>query len=238
MSALLNSITSGRIHNRIILVLHMIVLAAAIALIGLITYDTVCNISFLADPFYLECQFWICLLFIADIVIEWILSPHKWHYICTNILFLIVSIPYLNIIEHFNIQLSHEVLYLLRFVPMLRAGYVLMIVLKALSTDKISSMFTAYITLLVATIYFGSLMFFVEEHFVNPGVGTYWSALWWAFMDMTTAGSSINPITSTGKVIGGILSAEGLILFPVFTVYITHAITQRNPTPKPEQPAS
>lgn len=208
----------------------MLVLAGAIAMIGLITYDTVRNISFLADPFYLKCQFWICLLFMADIIIEWLMSPRKWHYICANILFIIVSIPYLNLIEHFHLTLSGEVQYLLRFVPMLRAGYVLVIVLKALSTDKISSMFTAYLTLLIATIYFGSLMFFVEEHFVNPGVDTYWSALWWAFMDMTTAGSSINPITSTGKVIGGILSAEGLILFPVFTVYITHALTQRTTT--------
>jgi hypothetical protein len=41
---------------------------------------------------------------------------------------------------------------------------------------------------------------------------------------MTTAGSSIEAITTTGKVLNVILSAGGLILFPVFTVYITNAI--------------
>ena len=217
-------------YKRTIMGLHMIVLAGAIALIGLITYDTVRNISFIADPFYMRCQFWICLIFLGDILAELVLAPKKRLYICSNILFILVSIPYLNILAHYHIELSGEIQYLIRFIPMFRAGYVLTIVIKALSSDRVSSLFMAYITLLVSTIYFGSLMFFVAEHYVNPDVGTYWEALWWAFMDMTTAGSNINPITPAGKVIGTILSAEGLILFPVFTVYIMHALTQTGST--------
>ena len=49
-------------------------------------------------------------------------------------------------------------------------------------------------------------------------------------MQMTTCGSSISPITPTGKVIGVVLSAEGLILFPVFTVYFTHAFARNHST--------
>lgn len=225
-------------HKRTIMTLHLIVLTGAIALIGLITYDTIRNISFIANPLYVRCQFWICLVFLGDILIEGILSHNKWQYIRSNILFILVSIPYLNIFEFYHIHLSGEVQYLMRFIPMFRAGYVLAIVIEAFSTDRISSLFKAYITLLVSTVYFGSLMFFVAEHFVNPSVGTYWDALWWAFMDMTTAGSSINPMTPTGKVLGTILSAEGLILFPVFTVYIMHAITRNAPASQTTSGAS
>ncbi|WP_303744439.1 potassium channel family protein, partial [uncultured Muribaculum sp.] len=122
---------------------------------------------------------------------------------------------------------SPEMLYLVRFIPMIRAAYVLAIVLGVLSTDKISSMFAAYVGLLITTVYFASLMFFIEEHYVNPGVTTFWSSLWWAFMDVTTVGCNINAITPTGKVLAVILAAEGLILFPVFTVYITNAMTRK-----------
>ncbi|MDE6490794.1 MAG: potassium channel family protein, partial [Muribaculaceae bacterium] len=139
-------------------------------------------------------------------------------------------IPYLSIISHYDLHLSGELQYLLRFIPMLRAAYVLALVTGVLSANRISSLFSAYMALLIATLYFGSLMFFIEEHHVNPGVDTYWSALWWAIMDMTTTGSSINPVTTTGKVLGVVLAAEGLILFPVFTVYITNALTRKNKT--------
>ncbi len=97
-------------------------------------------------------------------------------------------------------------------------------------------MFGAYIIMLVATLYFLSLMFYVEEHTVNPGVTDYWEALWYSVMQMTTCGSSINPVTPTGKVLGVVLSAEGLILFPVFTVYFTHAFGRTRPDGKTTAP--
>lgn len=109
---------------------------------------------------------------------------------------------------------------------MIRAGYVLAIVMGVLSNNKISGLFSTYIGLLIATVYFASLMFFIEEHYINPGVPTYWAALWWAFMDVTTVGCNINAITPTGKVLAVVLGAEGLILFPIFTVYITNALTR------------
>ncbi len=208
--------------------LHILVLLASIGLIVLISHDCFRNVSFLANPTYMKIQFWICLFFILDVLVEFFFSLKKWRYILTHLFFLIVSIPYLNIISYFNIEMSPECQYIVRFIPMIRAAYVLTIVLGILSTDKISSLFTAYVGLLFATVYFASLMFFIEEHYINPGVTTYWSALWWAFMDVTTVGCNINAITPTGKVLAVILSAEGLILFPVFTVYITNALTRKS----------
>ncbi len=155
------------------------------------------------------------------------MSPKKLKFLISNLFFILVSIPYLSIIKHYDITLNGEFEYILRFIPMLRAAYVLALVTGLFTANRISSLFTSYMALLVATLYFGSLMFFIEEHTVNPGVNTYWSALWWAIMDMTTTGSSINPMTPTGKALGVILAAEGLILFPVFTVYITNALTKR-----------
>lgn len=213
-------------RKRFLTILHILVLIGSLVLIIFISYDCFRNISFLASPTYMKVQLYICLFFIADVVIEFFLSEKKWKYFYTHLFFLIVSIPYLNIIHYLDISLSPEMEYLIRFIPMIRAAYVLTIVLGVLSTDKISSLFTAYLGLLIATVYFASLLFFIEEHYVNPGVTTYWSALWWSFMDVTTVGCNINAITPTGKVLAVILAAEGLIMFPIFTVYITNALTK------------
>ena len=82
--------------------------------------------------------------------------------------------------------------------------------------------------LLLATVYFASLAFFVLEHKVNPLVTDYGDALWWAFMDVTTVGSNIVAMTTTGRVLSVLLAALGMMMFPIFTVYITNLIQQSN----------
>lgn len=212
-------------QKRLLLALHLSVLAGSIILIFFISFDTFQNISFIESQRYLNAQFWICMLFIFDIVVEFIISPRKWHYTLTHIFFLIIAIPYLNILDYYNVTLSPEFHYVIRFIPMLRAAYVLAIITGALSNNRVSSMFIAYIALLLTIVYFSSMMFFVEEHKINPDITSYGQALWWSIMCMTTAGSYIGEYTITGKILSVILSGGGLILFPVFTVYITHAVT-------------
>ena len=236
-----------RWQKEVLLWLHIAVLAASVALITFISYDTFRNVSFLENQRYLHFQFWICLLFIADIIVEIIITPSKWHYIVTHIFFILIAIPYINVLEFFNVEISGEMMYFLRFIPMLRAAYVLAIITGALSSNRISSMFIAYIALLLTIVYFSSMMFYVEEHKVNPDCTSYPQALWWSIMCMSTAGSYIGEYTLIGKILSVILSAGGIILFPVFTVYITHAVAgtpdddlirrrESNP-PAPQTPA-
>ena len=214
-----------RWQQRTLLGLHLAVLAGSIALIAFISYDTFRNVSFIENQRYLQAQFWICMLFLVDIVVEFIVSPRRWHYILTHIFFLILSVPYINILDYYGVELSGEMMYVIRFIPMLRAAYVLAIITGALTTtNRVSSMFIAYIALLLTILYFASMMFFVEEHKINPDCTSYPQALWWAIMSMTTAGCYIGEYTVTSKILSVILSGGGLILFPVFTVYITHAV--------------
>lgn len=217
------SLSPGK--RRLLTSLHLLVLVASVVLILVISWDTFHNMSFVADPFYRRIQYWICLFFLFDIVAEWIISEHKLRYLWQNLLFIAVSVPYLTVIQRLHLHVAEPLEYVLRFIPMLRAAYVLGMVTGAFSSNKMTSLFSAYMALLLATLYFGSLMFYISEQPVNPGVTCYWDALWWAIMDMTTCGSSINALTPTGEVLGVVLAAEGLILFPVFTVYITNALT-------------
>ncbi len=215
------------LRRRLLPVLHILVLGGALGLIAYITYDTMLNVSFVTSEQYLKVQMWICLFFEIEIFAEWMLSPRKLHFLLRNLVFIIVCIPYTTILHHLGIHIDGQVAYLLRFVPMIRAAYVLAITWDIMSKNWITSMFGGYIIMRVATLYFLSLMFYVEESPVNSGVYNYWQSLWYSVMQMTTCGSNVNPVTATGKAIGVVLSAEGLILFPVFTVYFTHAFARQ-----------
>ena len=47
-------------------------------------------------------------------------------------------------------------------------------------------------------------------------------------MNLVTVGSNITPVTVSGKVIGVILPITGMIIFPLFTVYLTNYVTQNS----------
>ena len=75
---------------------------------------------------------------------------------------------------------------------------------------------------------FLNLAFYVMEHGSNPLVKGYGDALWWAFMDVTTVGSNIIAVTVTGRVLSVLLAALGMMMFPIFTVYVTSLVERRN----------
>lgn len=218
-------------ESRTLLAIHLFVIVLAALLIGYITYDALNNISFISSQGYLKAQFWICILFILSIVAEMVIKRNftTWEWI-SHFLFLIICVPYLSIIVHYDIEISPRVHYFLRFVPIIRAVYALSIVTGAMSKSWIKGLFFSYLMILVASIYFGSMMFYLEEHYVNAAVTDYWTALYWACMDLTTCGSAINAITPIGKILAVVLAAEGLMLFPVFCVYVTDAVTHSKPT--------
>lgn len=204
--------------------MHILVIIAAALLILIITRDTFENISFLSESQYLKFQFWICLVFMVEIIVDFIFEAKKWSRRLVGILFFILCLPFANIINYFHLHVSGEIFFVLRLLPMLRATYIIVQVTGTIKTGTMTNLFKAYIILFVVVVYFSSLMFYVEEHPVNAGVDTYWSALWWTIMTLTTAGCYITEVTTAGKILSVVLSGGGLILFPVFTVYVANAV--------------
>lgn len=208
--------------------MHVLILLLSLFLVISISIDTFKNIQFYTQTSYLKIQLWICLFFLFDFFLEFFLSKDKMRYVRTHFIFFLVAIPYQNIISYFHIQFSGEVMYFIRFIPLVRGGYALAIVVGWLSYNKASGLFISYITMLFATVYFSSLIFYVLEHKVNTGVVNYWDALWWAFMDVTTVGSNIIAVTATGRVLSVLLAALGMMMFPIFTVYVTSLVQDAN----------
>lgn len=208
--------------------LHILILLLSLFLVVSISIDTFEGIPFYTQATYMRVQFWICVFFLFDFGLEFALSKKKWKYFRTHFIFLLVAIPYQSIINYAGWTFSPEVTYMIRFIPLVRGGYALAIVVGWLTYNRASSLFVSYITMLFATVYFASLAFYVVEHKVNALVTGYGDALWWAFMDVTTVGSNIVAVTPTGRVLSVLLAALGMMMFPVFTVYVTSLVERRN----------
>ena len=208
--------------------LHIFVLLLSIFLIVSISIDTFKNIAFWKQPAFMKVQFWICIIFLLDFFIEFFLAEKKWHYIWTHLFFFIVSIPYLAIFHYFGWKFSPQVTYIIQYIPLVRGGYALAIVVGWFTYNRATGLFFTYLFTLVSTVYFASLVFFMFEHSVNPLVVDYYSALWWAAMDVTTVGSNIEAVTPIGRILSVALAALGMMMFPIFTVYVTNIIQQHN----------
>lgn len=216
----------------IVMILHVFIMLLSVFLIAIISIDTFKNEAFYQEPKFQKWQFWICIVFMLDFFVELFLADNKWQYLKTHIIFFFVSIPYQTIVYkfgyHYGLHLSNEVAYLIRYMPLIRGGYALAIVVNWFTYNKASGLFFTYLITLFSTVYFASLTFFLFEFNVNPLVHNYEDALWWAFMDVTTVGSNIEAVTGVGRILSVLLAALGMMMFPIFTVYITNSITRRN----------
>lgn len=206
--------------------LNFFVLALAFGLIAFISWDTYNGTDYLENDVYMSYQLLACFFFLAEYFYRFIISAHKLRFIFWAMPFLLISIPYLNIIEFYGFNVSHEVLVYFCFVPILR-GLIALVMVVAYVTENLSTtVFAAYALVLVPVVYMSGLVFYVAEKDVNPAIKSLWYALWWAGMNVTTIGCYINPATNTGMFLGFFLSLLGIIMLPLFTVYFGNVVSK------------
>lgn len=203
---------------------HRLMLVLSLALVVYISVDTFNGTNFLENRHYMVFQLWVCIFFIVDFFVEWYFAGNRRRYFARRWPFLLVSIPYLNLVTHYQIALTPDEVYFVRFVPLTRAIYAMALTVGYVSVHRITSMLASYLTVMLSVLYCASLVFFYEEHSVNPMVESYWDALWWACMNSTTLGCDIYPAMWPGKVLSAVLSMMGMIMFPLFTVYFTSLV--------------
>ena len=205
--------------------LRVFILILSLILIGSISYDTFkFNNPFYASPIYMEIQFWVCIFFLIDLSVEFFLTKDKARYIFRYILLFLVCIHYPTILSSFNWSVPSDLSYIFRFIPLIRSAYALAIVVGWFTFSRTSTIFVTYLVILVTCIYLGSLVFFVCEVNVNPLVKHYSDALWWATMEAVTVGSNIQAVTPIGKIVSVIEAVFGMLMFPMFTVYVTNIV--------------
>lgn len=204
--------------------LHLSAFMLSLLLVISISIDTFKGIPFYDDTSYLDLQFWICMLLIILFVLEVFNADSPRHYLGRHIFFLLLIIPYLTIFDWCGVVLSSEMEFLFRFIPLIRGYISFTVIAYALMRDLTAGLLITYIVVLFSFIYYCSLIFYVLEVDTNPMVHNFWDSLWYSCMTATTAGCSIQAITPVGKVISVLLALAGMMLLPVFTVYLTNII--------------
>lgn len=197
---------------------------------GLIVYLSILafkHIEFFTDRGYMTFQLWVCYAFIADFFIELYMSADRKRYLRRRWLFLLFSIPYLNIVAGLNIAVTYTTLSFLRLIPLARAALAMALIASYLSRSRLVNIFWSYSIILLTTVYIGSVIFYEVERAVNPDVESYWNALWWAASVAATVGCDIYPVTVAGKIVCAILPTMGTVMFPLIAVVVTNAIQTR-----------
>lgn len=168
--------------------------------------------------------FWVCIYFLIDFFILFILSKQKMFFLRNYGILIFISIPYVPIFHFFDLPVPTQVLYLFKLLPLLRGLIALILLIRLMVANRITGLFFSYLALMITVFYFQTLIFYTFEAGVNKQVQSYGDVIWWASLTVTTLGSNIIPVTVMGKIATVILAVTGITVFPVFTVYITSMV--------------
>lgn len=199
---------------------NILVLLGSLAILVILSIELLSVRNILSERFILNFHLVVCSIFLTDFFIRWYYKK-SWRFLWHNLPFLLVSIPYLNIVYASVPAISHAAWILLRLIPLGRGIYGVTIIVSWMTRSKVTNLFATYLTILFVIIYFCSILFFFMEHGVNPLVKNYWDAFNWALMNVTTVGSNIFGVTKLGQSLAVILAASGMIFFPIFTAWVT-----------------
>ena len=201
---------------------RMINLIAGIALLVGVSVEVLTGNHHTYSEWYMWLQLVVCIIFIVDFASALVARDANHNYFVLNLLSLIVSIPYLNILDWIDVPLDRGVAVTVAALPLLRSFVAMGVVVKWFINGKANRLFGAYLFTVVCFTYLAALMFFDYEVGVNEKLNGFGNALWWAWMNVTTVGAAIFPVTAVGKVLAVLLPALGMMFFPIFTIYVTN----------------
>lgn len=215
-------------------VLSVLRVIAGVVLLVALSWEIIGGDHIHLSQTYLTIQFVVCVVFLCDFFIRWGAATRKSRFFWRNLLFLVISIPWLNILDWSGARMTHDWGLLVGLMPLLRAFLAMIIVVQWLVDDnKMRRLFVAYIFTVVVFTYISALVFYDYEVTVNPRLHGFGNALWWAWMNVTTVGAAIFPVTAVGKVVCVLLPSLGMMFFPIFTTYVLQEYSHRKVTDDP-----
>lgn len=204
--------------------LDALAIFASLLLLLSLSLDIVHRKSYTLSPMVEELQLVVCMIFIIDYIVQTMMSRNPKRYFWRNIVLLLVSLPYLNLMEWGGADLPKGVYIFLKCLPMVRGAVGIYMLIKYITPSRVSAIMWSYIVLIVLVTYISSLVFYAYEEVVNHAVEGFGTALWWAGLNVTTVGAPFFAVTPIGKILTVLLPGLGMVLFPLLTVYVTHLV--------------
>ncbi len=203
----------------------MLSLVASVALIVGISIEIISGYRTHFSEWYMTLQLCVCLIFLISAAVRMSDSEYRRRHRWGNLLFILLSIPYLNILSWSNAVLPHDVERVVGFLPLLRSVMAMVVIVNWLISGRAKRLLAAYLVTVLVFTYIAALIFYDYEWGLNPKLTSFGNALWWAWMNVTTVGAEIFPVTAIGKVVCVILPSVGMMFFPIFTIYVSQYYT-------------
>jgi voltage-gated potassium channel len=201
-----------------------VAIIASILLLISLSLDIVTRRSYILSPGVEELQLVVCMVFVMDFVVQTMTARKPKRFFARNIVLLVVSIPYLNMLHWGGVELPKGLYILLKCLPLVRGGVGIYQLVRLVAPSRVSAILWSYITMIVLLTYLSALVFYAYEEGTNRAITDFSSALWWAGLNVTTVGAPMFAATAVGRVLTVILPGLGMILFPLLTVYVTHLV--------------
>lgn len=207
--------------------LHLLSFLAGIAILAAVTAEILTGDRTRFPEWYLVTQFVVCVIFLADFFVRCGSGRRQRHFFVRSLPYLLLSIPYLALLEWSGVHLSRPWAMALGTVPLWRTFLALYIIIHALIRSRAKMLAVAYVLTVILFTYISGLIFYDFESGVNPHLHGLGNAVWWAWMGVTTVGAAIFPVTVAGKIFAVLLPILGMMMFPIFTIYVTEIYTRR-----------
>ncbi len=203
-------------------IFNTLTLIGSLVILYTLSSDIIYTRNYTLNNSFLSLQLIISLIFVADFFVRAHFSRHTADFVAANLWLLLVSLPYLNILSWLGMVNISKPLYLtLKCLPLMRGLYGIYAGLRYAYRSRSSRLMLSYIYITLSLTFLAALIFFAAEEGVNPDVTDFGTALWWAGLNVTTMGANFYAHTLTGKVLTIVLPTLGMMLFPIFTIYLT-----------------
>lgn len=212
---------------------RLINLIAGVALLVGISVEVLTGDHQNYSSWYMWLQLAVCVVFMIDFASALVSTDReskRWFWM--NLLFSLLSIPYLNILSWLDVVPHRGVAVMVAALPLLRSFIAMGVVVWWFIAGRVSRIFAAYLFTVVCFTYLAALIFYDYEILVNDKLHGFGNAFWWAWMNTTTVGAAIFPVTAIGKVLAVLLPSLGMMFFPIFTIYVTNIYTAKTPKSK------
>ena len=158
----------------------------------------------------------VCGIFFIEFVVRFYKANNKWVFMRWGWVDLVSSIP---TFEYLRIGRIFRLIRLLRILRAIRSTKEL---IHHFKKNRVESAVASMAILAILLLIFSSILILKVEDVPEGNIKTASDALWWAFTTVTTIGyGEVYPVTTSGRIIAGILIIFGVGLFGTLSGLIT-----------------
>lgn len=169
--------------------------------------------------------------FIVEFLIRFVLAPEKGRFLRRNWLTVIaLVVPAFRLLRGFRLLRAARALRGVRLVRIVGTANRSMNALRATLARR-GFIYVLGLTTLVIALGAAGMLSFEPAREVEGGFASYWDALWWTAMLVSTIGSAFWPATPEGRILCFLLSIYGLAVFGYITASFASFFIGRDKEP-------